>query len=103
LVTIDADFPGDNIFLPSKNIDYLSLTVPILGITRKGATASLIEETKSGAWAEPEDTEGILSLLKTHCERVEQGYEFFPEHGKVMSYQASKVIRHFLIQIGGNK
>jgi glycosyltransferase involved in cell wall biosynthesis len=99
LVTIDGDFPGNNIFSPSKNFDYLSITVPILGITRKGPTAALLEETGSGYWAEPDDVEGILKLLVSHQTRVREGYEFAPNHERVMDYHAKNVMKKFCNEV----
>jgi len=95
LVSIDGDFPGINIFSPSKNFDYLSLTVPILGITRKGSTAALIEETGSGFWAEPGDSRGICKILQEHQVRLREGYEFTPNHDRVMDYHADNEIKRF--------
>jgi glycosyltransferase involved in cell wall biosynthesis len=99
LVTIDGDFPGESIFLPSKNMDYLSMTVPMLGITRKGPTAALIEETKSGFWAEPEDADDISKFLQQHRARIIRGYEFVPDHEKVMNYHCNNTIAQFILHI----
>ncbi|HAX97183.1 MAG TPA: hypothetical protein DCY35_11810 [Prolixibacteraceae bacterium] len=99
LVTIDGDFPEDNIFLPSKIIDYLSMTVPILGITKKGPTATLIEETRTGYWMEPSKVEGISQLLENHLTKVKEGYDFSPDYDAVMAYHAKNVMNKFWARV----
>ncbi len=101
LVSIDGNFPGNNIFSPSKNFDYLSLTVPILGITKEGPTAALIDETKAGYWASPDDTQDIYMTLTKHYDDIQKGYDFAPDHEKIMKYHAKSVIKQFYDEIIG--
>jgi len=75
------------------------MTVPILGITRNGPTAAIIEETRSGFWAEPEDADGLCKLLAEHMTRVKHGYEFTPVNAAVMTYHAKNVMCKFLTQV----
>jgi len=63
LLVIDA--PGDNnLFLPSKLIEYLPLNKPILGLTpRRGATADVLGEL-SYPIAPPDDEQAIASAVE---------------------------------------
>jgi glycosyltransferase involved in cell wall biosynthesis len=64
LLVIDA--PGDNnLFLPSKLIEYLPLNKPILGLTpRRGATADVLGEL-SYPVAPPDDEQAIASAVES--------------------------------------
>lgn len=54
--------------IPAKFFEYLQTGKPILAITEEGALSKLIEETKSGLWADPGDVadiaEKLLGVLK---------------------------------------
>ncbi|WP_200756556.1 glycosyltransferase [Effusibacillus dendaii] len=70
LLLIDA--PSDeNIFLPSKLIDYFGARKPILGITaEKGTTANLLRE-QSFPVIDPRDPERIAAELLAMAERLD--------------------------------
>lgn len=92
LVTISEKIEGNNFFSPSKNYDYLSVVVPILGITSHGATADLIEETRSGTWAELSDVESIYQTLVDQYNKLLEGYVFTPDIESIKKYHAKEVI-----------
>jgi glycosyltransferase involved in cell wall biosynthesis len=63
LLVLDADAPGGSMFLPSKLVDYLLWSVPILGLTpTQGATAALLRRLQCPT-AAPGDVEGIASAV----------------------------------------
>lgn len=64
LLLIDAPSPKENLFLPSKLIDYLMFNKPILGITPlQGASAELLRRLGSPVVA-PNDVLGIAAELE---------------------------------------
>jgi|RhiMethySRZTD1v2_1073278.scaffolds.fasta_scaffold05176_12 glycosyltransferase involved in cell wall biosynthesis len=96
LLVIDA--PGDNnLFLPSKLIEYLPLHKPILGLTpRRGATADVLTEL-SYPIAPPDDEQAIASAVESLLAQHEGG-TLAPsaQHGTVSRrYEISCTARAF--------
>jgi hypothetical protein len=73
-VLLLIDMPGiDNVFLPSKLIDYLMLRKPILGLTPpKGASAVLLRRIDCPVVA-PDDVEPIAAAIGTLLDRWATG------------------------------
>jgi hypothetical protein len=72
LLVIDAPSRGPSLFLPSKVVDYLAFTKPILGVTPlDGATADLLRRLRCPI-APPDDAPAIAgavsSLLDAHAQ-----------------------------------
>lgn len=64
LLLIDAPDGEQSVFLPGKIVEYIRSGKPILGITPLvGASADIIESTKTGVVVSPEDEEGIKRNL----------------------------------------
>lgn len=73
LLVIDAPSAGPSLFLPSKLIDYLPLSKPIIGVTPpEGASAELLRSLGYPVTA-PDDVAGIASAIGTALERWERG------------------------------
>jgi len=59
--------------LTGKVYEYLAMGIPILAVTAAdGELAKVMEETKAGLWADPNDPEGIARMLTTAIEAVEK-------------------------------
>ncbi|MGH9143537.1 MAG: glycosyltransferase [Vicinamibacterales bacterium] len=73
-VVMVIDAPADNnLFLPSKLIDYLPLNKPILGLTpHTGATADLLRALDQPV-VEPDDEAGIAAAIEALIERKQRG------------------------------
>jgi glycosyltransferase involved in cell wall biosynthesis len=72
LLVIDAP-ADDNLFLPSKLVDYLALAKPILGLTpSRGATADVLRAIDQPI-VPPDDEAAIASAIETLIERKKQG------------------------------
>ena len=70
LLIIDAPAPM-SVFLPSKLIEYLGAQRPILGLTPRGAAATVIR--RLGGWvADPADDAAVVAGLKDFLEFVRQ-------------------------------
>lgn len=55
--------PGTHLQIPAKVFEYLMLKKKMLALTGPGATASLIQKYDLGAVVDPEDIEGIKTVL----------------------------------------
>lgn len=55
---------GSGNFYTGKVFEYIRTGVPILGIVPEGAAAELLKETGTGLTADPEDGEGVASIVK---------------------------------------
>jgi len=64
LLLIDAPSNKENVFLPSKLLEYINTSKPILAITPEGASADVIRSTGTGVVVSPEDIKGIKKAIK---------------------------------------
>jgi hypothetical protein len=74
LVVIDGDFPGRNVFLPQKLMEYMGARRPILGITPIGSPVSRILASM-GQWTfDPKDSTRIRQTLRrwVECRREDR-------------------------------
>ncbi len=68
LLLIEANVKN-NLFLPSKLVDYIGANVPIVGIVGSGESDIILEKLGSDR-AHPEDIPGIAAALEKAIERV---------------------------------
>ncbi len=78
-VVMVIDAPADNnLFLPSKLIDYLPLNKPILGLTpHAGATADVLRALDQPV-VEPDDEAGIAAAIEALIARKQRGHLVVP-------------------------
>ncbi|MBI2578012.1 MAG: glycosyltransferase [Candidatus Wildermuthbacteria bacterium] len=96
LLVIDAPSKGESLFLPSKLVDYIALGKPILAITPGGASADVIEKTKTGMIASPEDTKSIQEALLAYFNKWRAGHLLLnPNWEEIQKYSASVLMERF--------
>ncbi len=96
LLVIDAP-ADDNLFLPSKLVDYLALAKPILGLTpSRGATADVLRALEQPIVA-PDDEAGIASAIGRLIDRKREGHlELPPAYPDILArYDIRTVARQF--------
>lgn len=73
LMVIDASSESESVFLPSKLVDYLMFTKPILGITPDlGASAKLLRRLRQPTTA-PDDPKAIAQALQELVKKWKRG------------------------------
>ncbi len=66
LLLIEAPSVGESVFLPSKLVEYINMSKPILAIVPAGASAEVVRETKTGLVVPLENIEGIKDAIKSY-------------------------------------
>jgi len=95
LVVMDAFFK-ENLFLPSKLVEYIGVKKPILGITPPGASMRVIKE--AGGWTvEPNKTEKIKQILLEIVGKWKDGIlgAYSPPQEILERYKISNKIEEF--------
>ena len=93
LLIIDAPFE-QNVFFPSKLVDYLWARRPILALTPPGTSAKIVEAS-GGLVVSPESPETIAAGLADMIERLRAGKIGPPSEEVVTRYDARQVAAGF--------
>lgn len=83
LLIVDAPCDGPSVFLPSKLLEYLAFSKPILALTpQRGMSAGLVKQA-GGIVVEPDDVDAIAQRLVEMWRQFGrgqlQGHDFFPQ------------------------
>lgn len=93
LLIIDAPFE-QNVFFPSKLVDYLWARRPILALTPPGTSAGIVAAS-GGVLASPESPETIAAGLVETIERLRAGTLGAPNEDVVARYDARGIAEAF--------
>jgi glycosyltransferase involved in cell wall biosynthesis len=93
LLIIDAPFE-QNVFFPSKLVDYLWARRPILALTPPGTSANIVAAA-GGMVASPETPETIAAGLSEMIQRLRAGTIGAPNEEVVQRYDARRVTETF--------
>jgi len=87
---------NDKISLPGKLFEYLATGKPILAITPRGGEVDrIIEETRAGWCAEPDDLPGIQAMLKRAWEARSGGTVARSDWSKVRRYERPRLAAEY--------
>jgi len=84
--------PDTTVQIPSKVYEYLGCGVPILALTGEGATARVVQETRSGLVVGGQDVPGITEAIRSFCRGDALTQSFRPDAAAVAQYEAREVI-----------
>jgi hypothetical protein len=93
LLIIDAPFE-QNVFFPSKLVDYLWARRPILALTPPGTTANIVGDA-GGSIVSPQTPESIAAGVADFLARLRTGQIGAPREDIVVRYDARLVAREF--------
>lgn len=93
LLIIDAPFEN-NVFFPSKLVEYLGARRPILALTPPGTSADIVAEA-GGLVASPQTPETIAAGLKEMIQRLRAGTIGAPAEDVVTRYDARRIAEAF--------
>lgn len=99
LVIIDAPFE-QNVFFPSKLVDYLGAGRPIIALTSAGTSANIVAAA-GGAVVAPTSVESVAEGLFRALSRLRAGSLVAPAAEVVQRYTASRVAADFDTAIRG--
>jgi glycosyltransferase involved in cell wall biosynthesis len=99
--------PGTKTQIPSKLYDYLCLNRPILSITPlDGALGKMIKKYGFGDVCDPDDTEGIVTILEQFCREKRKNGHLTADYPQKELFDISRIsayLEQALIRIGQNK
>jgi len=82
-------FQGNHrLAIPAKLYEYLSTGKPILAIVKQGELSNMIESTKSGLWADPDDPADIKNKIMASLELQNRPLEQMQELRKRFHYRS---------------
>jgi hypothetical protein len=99
LLIVDAPFE-QNVFFPSKLVEYLWARKPILALTPAGPSAQIVTEC-GGIVASPENAQSIAAGLADLVGRLRSGTIAAPREEVVARYDARRVAAEFDRMVNG--
>jgi len=86
--------------IPAKVYEYMGAGVPVLALTKAGATRDLIESTKIGGAFAPEDEEGIMNFIYETFKGAD-GMAHHGEYRKVSQFHIETITGKLVRSLGG--
>jgi len=101
LLLIDAPSNKENIFLPSKLLEYINIEKPIIAITSEGPSAEIIKSTKTGVVVSPEKIEEIKNVIQNYYNLYQSSkLKIEPNWSEIKKYSAENYAKKLNELIG---